>query len=1517
MAIANVIAATPTHVIMSFLKWKPKGFAATLCACLCFFASAKGYTVTELQAVRYNGQVFLTWKNPQASNLQYNVYRSTSPLTSAASLNGSTYLGFVRDNSAKNIRKSTLYGGNYYFKITSTGAPLTSDRGLYVATCTDNNSYYYAVTVVTLSNNQEDKSVINTGNSLATPIAEAIADPQPVLQYQSVENDGTLRYEYAQWGNNQSSSRYPAFTNAGSYAWNFTVFKAGSSANRSIYMLFKDDDPFSTSGINICTDCNVVKIDDRLPNGVDSYWSGWNDSYNMYSTNNQIPTSGIVKMYTQARLKETLEWVRKNIGADSNKVYMTGVSHNGFGALLTSQMWPGMVTAVYAKNAPILIKALNNNDRKAQWCDNSDNFPSDYLDPNSGDSIPIWKLFNMEHMFNVNKRRGGTYINGVNGKQDVTVGWVQKYYWYDSLNASRQGGAWYWDQRDHSNTNATFTDEEVSPDYERFSLAKAYPAFSNCSINQNPGKGSPNNGDAIGALNGYLDWSDASIFDTNTTFSITCFVKNMYGNGVLLAKQYDSCTTDITLRRLQNFKPVPGQTIYWEVRKSTGTVVQQGNFTYTENPITLTGAKIYRSNSLITFSTVPTCATLYYTDNDNDGFGSSSDPGTAYCSPPAGKVINNFDCNDNNASVNPNGQEICDANDIDEDCNGLADDQDPYATGKTVYFVDADHDDYGASGVSGTAYCNPPAGYAPNHSDCNDANPAINPGAQEICDPNDIDEDCDGQADDADPSTIGKTTYYPDLDHDGYGSSASSGSGFCTAPAWYTMDHSDCNDVNPNINPGVQEICDANNIDENCNGLADNNDQNAVGKITYYVDADHDNFGSSSAQGILYCDPPAWYSTSNTDCNDNNPSIKPTAQEICDPNNIDENCNGLADDADVYALGKSTYYLDADLDGYGDASGNAMQYCDPPANVVSNNNDCNDTLSTAYPRAQEICNMLDDDCDGEIDENLGTYFFADEDNDGYGNANAMVYSCFAPPGYVADNTDCNDANSAMHPGASDICDGIDNNCNYSIDENAITVALTALGSTTGCKGNPITLLASGVNIENYAWYKVDKNKFIDDETGQSLSWTYENTSIQAIASNSFGCSDTSNIITLISKANPTADITVLNGGNLNLCEAPVELSVNGAMNYQRQWFRNNYAVPGATDQNYSVIFGGDYTVMVTNNSGCSKNSSAVTVADKTLYYTDADMDGFGSIADPGILGCADITGKVKDHTDCNDNNAGVHPGAADICDGLDNDCNFLTDENAIQVTLNPMGALSGCKGTEITFAAGGSNINSYQWYKGSNPSPVSGETNSTYSINYDNTSVLVVASNNYYCSDTSDLASLSALPNPSASISSLNLNLCLGLVVLTASGNGGVTWQWYKNDVAIQGATNSLYIALEAGDYEVNVTKTNNGCSKLSSAVGVINSCKTTDSGELSKATLNIFPNPSKGIYHVALTGLADPWIQFNLFDMTGRLLESKKQTIDQEIIQTEVDLSGHPAGIYLLEVLSGDQVMTSHLIHQ
>ena len=84
---------------------------------------------------------------------------------------------------------------------------------------------------------------------------------------------------------------------------------------------------------------------------------------------------------------------------------------------------------------------------------------------------------------------------------------------------------------------------------------------------------------------------------------------------------------------------------------------------------------------------------------------------------------------------------------------------------------------------------------------------------------------------------------------------------------------------------------------------------------------------------------------------------------------------------------------------------------------------------------QETCNGIDDDCDGDIDEGftLNT-FYLDADVDNFGNSLIDTLSCSLVDGYILDNTDCDDSNSDIYPGAEEFENGIDDNCNNVIDE---------------------------------------------------------------------------------------------------------------------------------------------------------------------------------------------------------------------------------------------------------------------------------------------------------------------------------------------------------------------------------------------------------------------------------------------------------------------------------------------------
>src|SRR5690606_23914506 len=105
-----------------------------------------------------------------------------------------------------------------------------------------------------------------------------------------------------------------------------------------------------------------------------------------------------------------------------------------------------------------------------------------------------------------------------------------------------------------------------------------------------------------------------------------------------------------------------------------------------------------------------------------------------------------------------------------------------------------------------------------------------------------------------------------------------------------------------------------------------------------------------------------------------------------------------------------------------------------PMGFVADNTDCNDTVNAINPGATEVCNLIDDNCRNGVDEGVKSTWYADTDNDGYGDATSTTLACTAPPGFVGDSTDCNDSVNAINPGATEVCNLVDDNCRNGIDE---------------------------------------------------------------------------------------------------------------------------------------------------------------------------------------------------------------------------------------------------------------------------------------------------------------------------------------------------------------------------------------------------------------------------------------------------------------------------------------------------
>ena len=614
--------------------------------------------------------------------------------------------------------------------------------------------------------------------------------------------------------------------------------------------------------------------------------------------------------------------------------------------------------------------------------------------------------------------------------------------------------------------------------------------------------------------------------------------------------------------------------------------------------------------------------TTWYADVDGDGFGDAASTWVG-CDPASGYVENADDCDDADASINPDAAELCDG--IDNDCDGDIDED-----GDTPWYADTDGDGFGDP-ESSVTQCDQPSDYVADNTDCDDTDEFISPDARELCDG--IDNDCDGDIDED-----GDTVWYIDNDSDGFGTDDATMTA-CFEPSGYSGYPDDCDDTDSSVNPNADEYCDG--IDNNCDGAID--ESGALDESTWYADSDGDGFGNPSIS-VQACDQPSAMVADDTDCDDRDGAVNPAADEVCDE--IDNDCDGLIDDDDTSLVSPTTWYADIDNDGYGDPLGSTQVSCEQPSGFVSDNTDCDDLESAANPGTAETCDGIDNDCDGSVDEygaaGSPTWYY-DSDNDGYGDPSRTVTLCDAPSGYVADGTDCDDSDTDVNPGADEACDGIDNDCDGLIDDRDTGVVDPATWYMDA-DGDGFGLAASPTNA-------------CDQPTGY--------------VSDDTDCNDSS------AAAHP---------GHAELCDG-IDNDCDGDVDEEdavdvTTWYMDSDAdgyggtttvvtcyqptgyesTGGDCDDSEPAANPGESEVCDGIDNDCDGTVDEADAIDASTWYADNDSDGYG---DSGVArrACDQPSGYVTDGTDCDDGDDAINPGASELCNGDDDDCNGLVDDN--------------------------------------------------------------------------------------------------------------------------------------------------------------------------------------------------------------------------------------------------------------
>ncbi len=544
--------------------------------------------VTGLRAWHQQGQTFLVWNEidppvtagsisakqlreiktrlEKDGKVRYRIYRSKRPIERLDQL-----------EPIAQVPPLTCWNADYWgiypkegqmaprYVVEEGREPLPPGTGLYVCRTSEPGKFYYAVTVVV---DGRESPLLTAGNCLERPLEESPGPAPPVLQRiekpeRFVYVDHPTLYYYVRWESPPTCSI------------------AGKPFD---YLVAVPPEPAKPAPVGLHLHCWGGSL-----NGGYGWWYNAEKGAMLLSTN-QIPydwwtgyherlwtgkplrskedwQSGVVHPYTQRRLFSFLDWVATRWDVDLSRTFVAGSSMGGSGSPMLAIRYPERV-AWAVSWVGVHIPALSPRFRSSYarvWGKPEWNVPFE-------DGTPVWDYYNDAWFLRHYPNKEVGFLTFSNGKNDGGIGWQQAVDFYRALQETHRPHLFVWGQRGHG--QRTIMPESLAERVLPIDIRvdATLPAFTRCSLDDDPGNGDPDHGDPTGAVNRYLTWQTDDAVDRPDRWELT----------VRLVPKSPApwCTVDITPRRCQQFHVAPGETIHWSNRQVTDRqVVQQGQAT--------------------------------------------------------------------------------------------------------------------------------------------------------------------------------------------------------------------------------------------------------------------------------------------------------------------------------------------------------------------------------------------------------------------------------------------------------------------------------------------------------------------------------------------------------------------------------------------------------------------------------------------------------------------------------------------------------------------------------------------------------------------------------------------------------------------------------------------------------------------------------------------------------------------------------------------------------------------------